>query len=161
VAVHDPPVLTLQTGRGTRQAYNVPGLVALLAPWAGLQVPVVLEASQGRPGHTQHVYVWAWLGRRARDPSLRLPHTRVRPRVWKKARGLGKGERQRRTSGPGSPCWVPICAGVKTTGELRRSCWRSIAGSVEAFRKRNIDDIMVGQGSHHLPTLVAAWEGEA
>ena len=35
VAVHDTPVLTLTTRRGTRQEYDLPGLVALLAPYAG------------------------------------------------------------------------------------------------------------------------------
>ena len=35
VAVHDTPVLTLSTSRGTRQEYDTWGMAALLQPYAG------------------------------------------------------------------------------------------------------------------------------
>jgi crossover junction endodeoxyribonuclease RuvC len=93
LALHDTPVLTLRTGRGTRQEYDVPGLVGLLAPYAGLQAHVILEESQAMPGQgtrsmfTIGVGFGAWLGVLA---ALALPHTRIRPHVWKRALGLGK-----------------------------------------------------------------------
>ena len=40
-ALHDTPTLTLRTSRGTRQEYDVPGLVGLLAPYAGPQTHVL------------------------------------------------------------------------------------------------------------------------
>src|SRR5712692_2958826 len=93
VAVHDTPVLTLSTSRGTRQEYDVPGLVALLAPYAGPGAHVILEESQAMPGQgvrsmfTVGVGFGVWLALLA---ALALPHTRVRPAIWKKALGLGK-----------------------------------------------------------------------
>ncbi len=50
VAVEDTPVLILSTSRGTRQEYDLPGLVALLAPFAGPGTHVTLEESQAMPG---------------------------------------------------------------------------------------------------------------
>src|SRR5262245_18805111 len=37
VALRDVPMLTLASSCDTRHAYDVPGMVALLAPYAGLQ----------------------------------------------------------------------------------------------------------------------------
>jgi len=93
VALHDTPVLTLSTSRGTRQEYDVPGLVVLLAPYAGLQAHVLLEESQAMPGQgarsmfTVGVGFGLWLGLLA---ALHMPYTRVRPATWKRAFGLGK-----------------------------------------------------------------------
>jgi crossover junction endodeoxyribonuclease RuvC len=93
VAVHDTPVLTLATSRGTRQEYDVPGLCALLTPYAASQAHVILEASQAMPGQgtrsmfTGGVGYGVMLGILA---ALALPHTRVRPAIWKRALGLGK-----------------------------------------------------------------------
>lgn len=92
VALHDTPVLTLSTSRGTRQEYDVPGLVALLAPYAGSQTHVVIEESQAMPGQgTRSMFTTGygfgiWIGVLS---ALQLPYTRVRPGVWKKAMGLG------------------------------------------------------------------------
>ena len=49
-ALADTPTLTLKVQRGTRQAYDVPGMVALLRPYAGLQCHVCIEASHPMPG---------------------------------------------------------------------------------------------------------------
>jgi crossover junction endodeoxyribonuclease RuvC len=93
VALHDTPVLTLHTRRGTRQEYDVSGLAALLVPYAGPQSHVSLEESQAMPGQgvrsmfTTGLGFGVWLGVLA---ALALPHTRVRPAIWKKALGLGK-----------------------------------------------------------------------
>src|SRR2546430_2448935 len=46
VGVHDVPTLTLRTRRGTRQEYDIPGLVALLAPYSGSQTHVIIEEAQ-------------------------------------------------------------------------------------------------------------------
>jgi len=70
-----------------------PGLVALLAPYAGTQAHVTLEEAQAMPGQgvrsmfTCGVGFGVWLALLA---ALALPHTRVRPAIWKKALGLGK-----------------------------------------------------------------------
>src|SRR5712692_2445907 len=93
VAVHDTPVLTLATTRGTRQEYDLPGLVALLGAYAGPQAHVTLEESQAMPGQgvrsmfTIGVGFGVWLGVLA---ALAFPSTRVRPAVWKRALGVGK-----------------------------------------------------------------------
>jgi hypothetical protein len=50
VALQDTPVLTLARSRGTTQEYDLPGLVALLAPYAGAQAYVMLEESQAMLG---------------------------------------------------------------------------------------------------------------
>src|SRR5712692_5742061 len=93
MALHDTPVLTLATTRGTKQEYDLPGLAALLTPYAGPQAHVTLEESQAMPGQgvrsmfTIGVGFGVWLALLA---ALALPHTRVRPAIWKKALGLGK-----------------------------------------------------------------------
>ena len=87
------PTLTLRTSRGTRQEYDVPGLVALLEPYRGPQCHVLIEEAQPMPGQgVRSMFVCGlgmgvWLGILA---ALALPHTRVRPQVWKKAFSLGK-----------------------------------------------------------------------
>jgi len=93
VALADTPTLTIGTTRGRRQEYDVPGLVALLAPYAGPQAHVILEESQAMPGQgtrsmfTVGVGFGVWLGVLG---TLALSHTRVRPATWKRALGLGK-----------------------------------------------------------------------
>jgi hypothetical protein len=93
VAVHDTPTLTLRIARGTRHDYDVPGMCALLQPYAGQYAHVVIEASQAMPGQgvrsmfsTGYGY-GLWLGLLA---ALQLPYTTVRPVVWKKTFSLGK-----------------------------------------------------------------------
>jgi len=94
-----PPVLTLRTSRGTRQEYDVPGLVALLQPYAGPQAHVVLEESQAMPGQgtrsmfTVGVGFGVLLGVLS---ALQLPHSRVRPAIWKRTLGLGKDKERAR-----------------------------------------------------------------
>jgi hypothetical protein len=93
VAVHDTPTLMLRTSRGIRQEYDVPGLVALLVPYVSPQAHVILEESQAMPGQgtrsmfTIGVGFGVWLGVLA---ALQMPHTRIRPSVWKRALGLDK-----------------------------------------------------------------------
>jgi len=93
VGAYDTPVLTLRTSRGTRSEYDVPGMVALLAPYAGAGLHVVIEESQAMPGQgvrsmfTTGYGYGLWLGILA---ALAIPYTPVRPVVWKKAFGLGK-----------------------------------------------------------------------
>ena len=99
VAVYDTPVLTLSTSRGTRQEYDVPGLVALLAPYAGPQAHVVLEESQAMPGQgtrsmfTIGVGFGVMLGVLA---ALALPYSRIRPAIWKRTLGLTSDKEQAR-----------------------------------------------------------------
>jgi crossover junction endodeoxyribonuclease RuvC len=99
VAVHDAPVLTLLTTRGTRQEYDVPGLVGLLTPYAGPQVHVTIEESQAMPGQgvrsmfTIGLGFGLWLGVLT---ALALPYTRVRPGPWKRALHLGTDKEQSR-----------------------------------------------------------------
>ena len=45
-ALADTPTLVLKVQRGTRQVYDVPGMAALLRPYAGLHVHVIVEESQ-------------------------------------------------------------------------------------------------------------------
>src|SRR5687768_17347627 len=91
VALHDTPTLTLRVQRGTRQAYDVPGMVALLRPYAGHGGHVLLEEAQGMPGQgvrsmfTTGLGFGLWLGILA---ALGLPYTLVRPAVWKRQCGL-------------------------------------------------------------------------
>jgi crossover junction endodeoxyribonuclease RuvC len=99
VAVHDTPTLTLRIARGTRHDYDIPGMVAMLAPYAGAGLHVVIEASQAMPGQgTRSTWTTGcgyglWLGILA---ALQLPYTTVRPVVWKKAFSLGKDKEQAR-----------------------------------------------------------------
>jgi hypothetical protein len=99
VALHDTPTLTLRVARGTRHTYDVPGMVALLGPYAGAGLHVLIEESQAMPGQgvrstfsTGYGY-GLWLGILA---ALQVPYTPVRPAVWKKACGLGKDKEQAR-----------------------------------------------------------------
>ena len=64
VGVYDTPVLSLRTSRGTKQEYDVPGLVALLAPYAVPQAHVLLEESQAMPD-APHMFTSARLWRLA------------------------------------------------------------------------------------------------
>ena len=50
VALHDTPVLTLTVQRGSKQVYDVPGMVDILRPSSGLQAHVYIEASQAMQG---------------------------------------------------------------------------------------------------------------
>ena len=49
-ALRDVPTLVLRTSRGTRQEYDVPGLVGLLGPYVGPQAHVLIEEAQAMPG---------------------------------------------------------------------------------------------------------------
>jgi hypothetical protein len=92
-ALRDTPTLSIRTSRGVRQEYDLPGLVALLAPYTGSQAHVVIEESQAMPGQgvrsmfTCGMGMDVWLGVLA---ALQLPYTRVRPQIWKRALGLSK-----------------------------------------------------------------------
>ena len=96
VAVHDTPVLTLRTSRGSRQEYDVPGLVTLLAPYAGSQAHVILEESQAMPGQgTRSMFTvglgfGVWLGILG---TLGLAHTRNPPRRVETPPGAHQGQR--------------------------------------------------------------------
>jgi len=91
--LHDTPTLTLRVARGTRHDYDVPGMVALLAPYAGVGLHAFIEAAQPMPGQgvrsmfTTGYGYGLWLGILA---ALQVPYTTVRAVVWKKAFSLGK-----------------------------------------------------------------------
>ena len=95
VALHDTPVLTLSSSRGTRQEYDTLGLVALLRPYAGLQAHVVLEESQAMPGQgTRSMFTvglgfGVWLGILG---TLGLAHTRP-PACLETQHGAHQGQR--------------------------------------------------------------------
>jgi crossover junction endodeoxyribonuclease RuvC len=99
VALCDTPVLTLMVARGTKHVYDVPGMVALLQPYAGAGLHVVIEESQAMPGQgvrsmfTCGLGMGIWLGVLA---ALKFPYTRVRPQIWKRALGLSKDKEQAR-----------------------------------------------------------------
>ena len=92
-ALYDVPTLTVRTSRGLRQEYDVPGLVALLAPYTGPQTQVVIEAAQAMPGQgTRSMFTIGygyglWIGVLS---ALQLPYTPVRPVQWKRAYRLGQ-----------------------------------------------------------------------
>jgi crossover junction endodeoxyribonuclease RuvC len=92
-ALADTPVLVLKVQRGTRLAYDVPGMVELLRPYAGHQAHVYIEESQPMPGQgTRSMFTVGlgyglWLGI---ITALSLPYTSVRPGVWKRSMTLGK-----------------------------------------------------------------------
>src|SRR5262249_51205298 len=96
-ALCDTPTLTLKTTRGTKQEYDIPGLVALLAPYSAPQTHVIIEEAQAMPGQgvrsmfTCGLGFGVWLGMLA---TLGLAHTRVRPGVWKRALGLSGDKEQ-------------------------------------------------------------------
>jgi hypothetical protein len=98
-ALWDTPVLTLKVVRGTKHQYDVPGMVALLQPYAGAGLHVVIEESQAMPGQgvrsmfTCGYGYGLWLGILG---ALRIPYTPIRPMVWKKAFSLGKDKEQAR-----------------------------------------------------------------
>src|SRR5438552_3736157 len=63
VALCDTPVLHLPMAVGGRHEYNVLGLGALLAPFAGPQTHVLLEETQAMPRRgTPNVHLWARQG---------------------------------------------------------------------------------------------------
>ena len=99
VAFYDTLTLTLRTSRGTRQEYDVPGLVALLQPYTGPQTHVVLEESQAMPGQgTRSMFTGGlgfgvWLGMLG---TMGLAYPRIRPHVWKRSLGLTRDKEQAR-----------------------------------------------------------------
>jgi hypothetical protein len=74
-------------------AYDLPGMAALLRAYTGAGMQVLIEESHAMPGQgvsspwTTGYGFGVWLGVLA---ALVLPHTRVRPAIWKRALGLGK-----------------------------------------------------------------------
>lgn len=92
-ALADTPTLTLKVQRGTKQVYDVPGLVELLRPYSGLHAHVYIEESQAMPQQgsrsmfTVGLGYGLWMGILA---SLGLPYTSVRPSVWKRSMTLGQ-----------------------------------------------------------------------
>jgi crossover junction endodeoxyribonuclease RuvC len=99
VALYDVPTLTLKTSRGTKQEYDVPGMVVLLAPHKGPRSHVLIEESQAMPGQgvrstwTTGYGYGLWLGVLG---ALGLAHTRIRPAVWKRRLGLTSDKEQAR-----------------------------------------------------------------
>jgi len=99
LALQDIPVLSLRTSRGSRTEYDVPGLVAILAPYVGCKAHVMLEESQAMPGQgtrsmfTIGVGFGVWLGLLG---ALGFAHTRVGPAVWKRHLGLTSDKEQAR-----------------------------------------------------------------
>jgi crossover junction endodeoxyribonuclease RuvC len=91
VALVDTPSLTFRTSRGRRQEYDVPGMVALLQPYAGNGLHVLIEESQAMPGQgvrsmfTVGLGFGVWLGVLA---TLGIAFTRIRPADWKRHLGL-------------------------------------------------------------------------
>jgi hypothetical protein len=81
VAVYDTPTLTLRVARGMRHDYDIPGMCALLTPYASAGLHVVIEASQAMPGQgTRSTWTTGcgyglWLGMLA---ALQLPYTKPR-----------------------------------------------------------------------------------
>ena len=57
VALYDTLVLTRRTSCGSRQECALPGLVALLTPYAGLQAHVILEKRQVMPARGLAIYL--------------------------------------------------------------------------------------------------------
>jgi hypothetical protein len=99
VALCDTPVLTLRTSLWTKKYYNIPGMVALLQPYAGAGLHAVIEESQAMPGQgTRSMFTIGygyglWLGILG---ALQIPYTPIRPGIWKKALGLAKDKEQAR-----------------------------------------------------------------
>jgi crossover junction endodeoxyribonuclease RuvC len=93
ITLADTPTLTLKVQRGRKQVYDVPGMVKLLRPYAGLHLHVYIEESQAMPGQgsrsmfTVGLGYGLWLGILA---TLELQYTSVRPAVWKQAFNLGR-----------------------------------------------------------------------
>jgi crossover junction endodeoxyribonuclease RuvC len=93
LGLHDTPVLTLKGARGAKQCYDVPGMVAMLQPYAGAGLHVMIEESQSMPQQgvrsmfTIGYGYGLWIGILA---ALQIPYTAIRPAVWKKTLSLGK-----------------------------------------------------------------------
>jgi hypothetical protein len=92
-ALADTPTLTLKVQRGTRQVYDVPGMAALLQPYAALHTHVYIEESQPMPGQgTRSMFTIGygyglWIGLLT---TLQLAYTPIRPGIWKRTLALGK-----------------------------------------------------------------------
>jgi crossover junction endodeoxyribonuclease RuvC len=92
-ALADTPTLTLKVQRGTKQVYDVAGMIDILQPYVGRRVHVVIEESQAMPGQgTRSMFTIGygygiWLGLLT---SMQFPYTAVRPATWKRAMTLGK-----------------------------------------------------------------------
>lgn len=92
-ALADTPTLVLKVQRGTRQVYDVPGMAAMLKPYAALHTHVYIEESQPMPGQgTRSMFTTGygyglWIGILA---TLRIAYTPIRPGIWKRALALGK-----------------------------------------------------------------------
>jgi hypothetical protein len=59
IAVHHTPTLALRDTRGTRHDYNLPGMAALLAPYADAGLHVVIHEAQG---HARSPGPWLRVG---------------------------------------------------------------------------------------------------
>lgn len=92
-ALTDTPTLTLKVQRGTRQVYDVPGMAAMLKPYAALHTHVYIEESQPMPGQgTRSMFTTGygyglWIGL---VTTLQLAYTPIRPGIWKRSLALGK-----------------------------------------------------------------------
>ena len=97
--LHDVPVLSLKVQRGTKQVYDVPGMVKLLRPYANRQVHVLIEESQPMPEQGTRSMFTVGLGYGlwiAILATLELSYTNVRPALWKRSLGLSKDKEQSR-----------------------------------------------------------------
>jgi len=98
-ALADTPTLSLKVQRGSKQAYDVPGMAALLRPYTGLQAHVYIEESQPMLGQgTRSMFTTGygyglWIGLLT---TLQLPYTSVRPGIWKRSMALGKDKESSR-----------------------------------------------------------------
>ena len=135
-ALCDTPTLTLKTTRGTRQEYDVPGLVALLASFSSPQSHVIIEEAQAMPGQgTRSMFtiglgMGVWLGILG---ALGLAHTRVRPGIWKRRLGLSGDKEQARLRAmqlfPGADLRLRKHHGRAEAILLRYDGWRCMAAS--------------------------------
>jgi hypothetical protein len=126
VALHDTPTLTLSTNRGTRQEYDLPGIVGLLQPYAGPQTHVMLEEAQAMPGQgvrsmfTTGLGFGVWLGILG---TLGLAYTRVYA-PWSGSAAWGSpGTKNKPGSVPSSSFRVPISDAKKIMVGRRRCSW--------------------------------------
>lgn len=96
VALYDVPVPTLRTSRGSRTEYDLPGMAALLRPYTGAGVQVLIEEAQAMPGQgTRSMFqiglgFGVWLGILG---ALGLAHTRNPPPRLEAQPGAHQGER--------------------------------------------------------------------
>jgi len=80
MALCDTPTFRLKVARGTKHAFDCPGLVSLLAPYADPQTHVIIEEAQAMPGQgtrsicMREVGFGLWLGLLG---ALGLAHTRA------------------------------------------------------------------------------------